>query len=185
MNRLRFVFVVVVCFTGISNSYANLKIRNFREIVAGFDSIMGPFSGNAAAYLQMVYLNTKDQLPRFGYPQEFSSSVVLATSELSGAYCQKMVEREMALGFAERTFFSEVDFELGPKQFSNYVLRSILEPFSILFWQRELRSKEKEVFSNIVAEFNSDGPELKQETVKLLQTICTLFATSLSHLALN
>src|SRR5688572_9189629 len=85
-------------------------LKNFREIYAAYENITA-VDGRDKELMDLYKLNM-DRLPKNGLPEELSSSVVLAATELSGAFCKKTIDREKVLAPGARILFGDVNFDL-------------------------------------------------------------------------
>lgn len=177
MKSVKF-FVLLFAAASVGLAEPPVRIKNFREIFSSYKDLMG--NGDAADIQELYRLN-KDRLPRLGIPQEFSSSTVLAMTELGGAFCNKVVQKEKTLSVGERVLFSDIDFARGPSQFSTFLINKMSEQMSNLFWMRSARDSEKAAVGKMIQEAGRDDDSVAQ-TEKVLQLICTTYATSLSFL---
>lgn len=154
-----------------------LALKNFREILTSYEAITGVSATDAE--IQAIYRSVKERLPLHGKVEELSSPMVLASTELSGIFCSRVLEREVAQGPGERVFFRYVDFKKGSTQFSSGDLERVIDDIAIGFWQRPVTEAEKEAllasFTGAIGSHKSSPGALRNA----FQVICTLFATSL------
>jgi len=179
MTKL-FLNLLVLSFTCNALAEDPLLLKNFREIYASYAAItnIDPKSPD----LLELYKANKDRLPASGLPSELSSPVVLALTELSGAFCKKALDREKALKPGERILFPNVNFKVGPSQFQKFRKTEISQHLAQLFWQREATDKELNSLSKHIDRLGSSQPYNPAETEQLLHILCTTYGTSLAFL---
>jgi hypothetical protein len=159
---------------------ASLRLKNFREIYAAYQSVLNVSASDAD--VSAVYALVRDRLPKTGQAQEFSSSVVLATTELGGAFCKKAITLEKAMPFGERNLFYNIDFDYGPFQLSGYETEVLAKNLANAFWQRDLTQDERKVIYKLVDTASNEDLTSPEATEVVLRSICTTFATSLAFL---
>ncbi|MDZ4660487.1 MAG: hypothetical protein SGJ18_02590 [Pseudomonadota bacterium] len=164
----------------ISSAQDPIRLKNFREIYASYESVTRVDGKDGT--LQEIFRLSKERLPRNGTADELNSPAVLAMTELSGAFCKKAIDREKILTKGERILFLDIDFELGPIQFSDYLVERISNHLSRLFWNRDINPQEATVMVKLVSEAGAANQYSKIETENVLHILCTTYATSLAFL---
>lgn len=157
-----------------------VRLKNFREIYESYAQITGVDSKDADL-LELYKLNV-DRLPKLGVAGELSSNVVLATTELAGAFCKKALDKEKALPRGERNLYGLADLTRGPEQFTEYLKGVIVNRFAEQFWQRQATDSEKQVFSKSISKMTEKDPEDEAQTGNILHVLCATFGTSLAFL---
>ena len=173
---LLFFIAMAVCQLGFTKDDPLLML-NFREIYHSYASIMDVDAKDAD--LKIIYERTKANLPTLGLTTELSSPMVLAMTELGGAFCGKAVEQERAKEFGERHLFKYIDFEHGPVQFQDFLKRRMTNHLAELFWKRPATEMEIQLISQHIDRLGETAPQATEETPKVLHVLCTTFATSL------
>lgn len=158
-----------------------VRLKNARELYAAYEATTG-IDGRQADLAELYRLNM-DRLPKYGLPEELSSSTVLAATEISGAYCKKAIDREKVLPEGERMLFADIDFTQGPSQFTSFLRETAIDRLAIMFWQRNATEAEIASLSETILSASMDGSkDLPAETEKVLQVLCTTVGTSLAFL---
>ena len=156
-------------------------LKNGREIFASYASITGLSEKDTE--LKELYRLNADRFPKLGQPEELSNSVILASTELGGAFCSRTVLREKDQSRGQRILFSDVDFKQGPSQFRGFSGEKLLSQLALAYWQRNLQEPERQSLLMTVDKTIRAGTDTPQDTLKFLQVICTVYATSLSFLS--
>lgn len=172
-----FVFLFGMKSYSASTS-SSVRIKNFREIYYSLSALTNIDENDAD--LKVVYNIVKDRLPRTGSPLEFNSPSLMALTELSGAFCQKAVQKEKTLSPGERTLFPDVNFQRGPVQFSSYLSEVVSKRLARIFWQREAKASEIRLIEQLILETAKENMAALVETEKVLQSVCTNVASSLA-----
>ena len=181
MKMLKIFFLGIAFALGSAATADNpVRLKNFREIYASLVTVTG-VDGRDAELTELFRVNV-DRLPKVGEAGELSSNVVLAATELSGAFCKKALDREKALPRGERNLFGQVDLNRGPRQFTNYLKGRITEQYAQAFWLRAPSATEKEVLSQLIDRLRTNVTDSADETEKLLQVFCVSFGSSLAFL---
>jgi hypothetical protein len=162
---------------GHAEAKVNLKIGT--EIYAAYVNITG-ISGDKE--LRDLYKLNINRLPKSGETDEMTNGVVLATTELGGAFCKKALIRDMALPQGGRILFGLVNFKRGPSQFSDFLREEFIDQMGVQFWQRDVTAAEKAMMSKIMTDVIKNSPDSTDETATLMQVMCTTYATSLAFL---
>ena len=179
---MRFMGLLAVLGVALSAHAGKDRIllKNFRELYASYETVMG-VDGRDAELQELLKLNI-DRLPKYGVVEEMNSPVVLAATEISGAFCKKAITREKAVSHCERILFADADFTRGPKQFSSVIKVAMIENLANLFWQRNSTEAETQVLSEIITKASVGSDETPADTERVLQVLCSSFATSLNFL---
>lgn len=158
-----------------------VQLKNGREIFASYSTITG-VSEKDTELRELFRLNA-DRLPKRGAPEELSNGVIMATTELGGTFCKKTIARESALPVGQRMLFTDVNFKRGPSQFGDYATRQIINRLGLAFWQRDVTEDEAMSIAKTMALATDKKADTQEETAKVLQVVCTTYATSLAFLA--
>ena len=173
--------LLVLLSIGFSaNATDPVILKTGREIYASLASLTGVSEKDPDVY--QLYLQNIGRLPKQGLPAELSSNVVLATTELGGLFCQKAVQRERAQPASQRMIFRAVDFASGPGQFDDYKKGIVLDDLAIAFWQRDATDAEKQALSSALDAAAKGASGSADQTAKVIQIMCTIYATSLATL---
>ena len=156
-----------------------VQLKNAREIYASYESVTG-VDGSKQELRDLFKLNA-DRLPKTGAPEELSSSVVLAATELSGAFCKQVITNEKVVSHGQRILFGDVDFNKGPSQFNGILKPILIDHLAIEFWAREASAPEKQVLDRVINSA-SKGDDTPAMTEKVMLVVCTTYATSLAFL---
>lgn len=170
--------ILLAATTSVAAVNSGVRLKNFREIYYSLAALTTIDENDAD--MKTVFNLVKDRLPRAGSPQEFNSPSLMALTELSGAFCQKAVQKEKRMSPGERTLFPDVNFQRGPVQFSSYLSEVIAKRLSRIFWQREAKASEIAMIEQLILETAKDDMSTLTETEKVLQSVCTNFASSLA-----
>lgn len=130
--------------------------------------------------LREIYKGTVDRLPKNGNPDELSNPMIMATTDLSGAFCKMLLEKEKAVSPGRRILFGDVNFKRGPSQFIDGIRHAMLDHLANSFWYRDATLTEKASLSKTMAAAAKGAPDTAEETVSVLQLLCTTYATSLA-----
>jgi hypothetical protein len=122
------------------------------------------------------------RLPVRGDVQELTSPAVLALVELSGAFCNELVQKEAGQTAADRRFFLFVDFDRGPDQFSASAWKQLTTDLSMSFWQREPSAQEATLYDQLLEKFKSQGSTSSTVTRQALQGACVQAGSALAFL---
>lgn len=180
MKKIITLLILSLC-TSIAGAVNDpVRLKNFREIYESYAQITGVDSKDADL-LELYKLNV-DRLPKLGVAGELSSNVVLATTELAGAFCKKALDKEKALPRGERNLYGPADLTRGPEQFTEYLKGVIVNRFAEQFWQRQATDSEKLVFSKAISKMTEKDPEDAAQTGNILHVLCATFGTSLAFL---
>ena len=156
-------------------------LKNFREIWSSYVSATGVDGRDQT--LRDLYRFNVDRLPKLGLPAELSSDVVLATTELGGAFCKQAVVQEKALPRGQRLLFGYVDFARGPSQFTTYLKEMVADHLAQIFWQRNVLTPEVAVIGTIIDKtIAAGGTDTPEATEALMHSLCTTYASSISFL---
>lgn len=156
-------------------------LKNFREIYASYVNITGVNGRDKD--IADVYRLVVDRLPKAGTPDELSSAVILAATEVSGMFCKKAIDSEKAVSHGERILFGDIDFARGPSQFTDYLKSVVNDHLALAFWQRNANAAEKQALSKVITDASKGSAETGAETEKVMHVLCTAYATSLAFLA--
>jgi hypothetical protein len=156
-----------------------VRLKIGREIYAAYSSITGVASDQE---LRDLLKANQDRLPKTGAPEELSNSGVLAATELGGMFCRKALNKETTQSAGSRILFTNVDFNRGPSQFTEFKREALLDHLATLFWQRNITAAEKTSLATMMTKSADSGPDSKEETVNLMQTLCGTYASSLAFL---
>lgn len=178
MSKIIFSLILIGSSIASAAVSPGVRLKNFREIYYSLAALTNIDENDAD--MKTVFSLVKDRLPRAGSPQEFNSPSLMALTELSGAFCQKAVQREKVLTPGERTLFSDINFARGPVQFSSYLGEVLSKRMSRIFWQREVKAEEIAMIEQLIFETAKEDTVSLVETEKVLQSVCTTFASSLA-----
>ena len=175
--------LLVFCGSAIVQAAAPtdaVLIKNFREIYSSYESIM-QIDGKDRE-LQELYALNKSRLPKYGLPSEMNNAVVLATTELSGGFCKKAIDKEKTLEIGQRVLYKRIDFARGPIQFQSFIKEKLINELAMLFWLREAKPEEMSSLSASIDRLGEEAPNDLAQTENVLQVLCTGFGTSLAFL---
>lgn len=179
------VFLALITMSQTANASliaSRLTLLNFREILYTY-SALTDVSANDPEIVN-TFRFARDRLPLNGDVEELSSPMIMAATELAGAFCSKFVAQESNREPIERVLLASVDFSRGLNQFSDTERTRLLEDMSAHFWQRLPEPQElaaiDEVFRNSIGEPQRGN---SSALASGLLTTCTLLGTSLETLA--
>ncbi len=155
-----------------------VRIKNARELYASYASIMNLSESDPA--LRDSYKAAIDRLPKNGTPDELSNPMIMASTDLGGVFCKAALDKEKALTPGRRVLFGDVNFRRGPSQFIDGVRNAMLDHLANAFWYRDATSAEKNSLSKTMAAAVQNNVDSADETVSILQILCTSYATSLA-----
>lgn len=164
----------------IAAQRSELKLKTQKELLNSLANIF-EISINDTI-IQQTYTNVKDRLPRNGRPDEMSSPVVTALTELASSFCSQKITAEKKMSFGERTIFYDVDFTRGPVQFSDYLIEKLSNEISLRAWGRKITNTEKATLKNLVDKSSEKNLEAPENTEKVALSLCTSITTSLAFL---
>ncbi len=177
--KMAAVFLVFVM--GLQAHAADsLSLKNGREIFASYAAIM--HISDHDSELRDLYKLNVDRLPKRGTTDELNNAVILATTELGGAFCKKAIDREKVLSKGQRELFGDVDFKRGPSQFNDFIKGAMLDRMAVSFWQRNIADAEKVSLAKMIVETAKGSDDTPEQTITVLQIVCTGYATSLAFL---
>lgn len=158
-----------------------VMLKNGREIFASYAVVTN--ISDKDTELREIYRLNEDRLPKGGVPEELSSGVVMAATELGGLFCKRAIVRESALPVGQRTLFADVNFKRGPSQFGEFTSRQLINRMALAFWQRDVKEAEATSIAKTLSASVDATKDTVEETQSVLQVVCTTFATSLAFLA--
>lgn len=161
-------------------AHAGVRLKIGREILASYATITGVPAGDPD--ITELYKLNAGRLPKAGNPEELSNGVILGATELGGVFCKKALEREVAQSPGQRLLFGSVNFKRGPSQFGDFLRVKFLDEMAVNFWQRNITEAEKIKLSELIDRTIAKDNDIPQNTVSLMQVMCTSFATSLAFL---
>lgn len=82
-----------------------------------------------------------------------TSPMMIGITNLSGAFCNEMVNQEIAVPAAQRRFFASVDFAKASSQVSEATFLESLSKMSFAFWGRGLEEEEVQILGTGRSEF--------------------------------
>jgi hypothetical protein len=173
----------LLCFATLSfaaHAADPVLLKSGREIFASYVAITGLDANDQT--LRDIYRLNIDRLPKTGAPEELSNTVIMGTTELGGIFCKQTLDREKTLPRGQRQLFADVNFARGPRQFDDYSRGLIFNDLGMAFWQRNATDAEKKALSKAIDTAVTKNSDDTDETVKLLQVICTTYASSLAFL---
>ena len=157
-----------------------IALRNVRELVYGYEALLQVNQNDPD--LRAVYRGVVDRLPLSGAVSEFTSPMLLAATELGGAYCGKAVDRDAKLPVFERVLFNGVYFDRGPGQFGAHQQRELLDAFARIFWVRSMALEEEKALLPTFQTWITGHENDVTYTPIVMKELCTTFATSLPFL---
>ena len=183
--KTKLFLTALTAVAGLASSQAHaadpVYLKNFREIWGSYVSATGVDGRDQT--LRDLYRFNIDRLPKLGLPAELSSDVVLATTELGGAFCKQAVVQEKALPRGQRLLFGYVDFARGPSQFTTFLKETLADHLAQIFWQRNVLTPEVAVIGGIIDKtIAAGGTDTPEATESLMHSLCTTYASSISFL---
>lgn len=157
-----------------------LSLKNFREVNAFFANATGisPTQND----IKSAYAGAKARLPLRGQVSEFSSPAVLASIELGGAYCLALINKDKNTAAANRRAHRAIDFTKKPADLKDEDLKSTVEIYANMFWERDLSADEEAAFQSAFTNLKKSSPATAAGTSQLLTVLCNQVATSLEAL---
>jgi hypothetical protein len=163
-----------------AHAHAGVRLKIGREMLASYAAITGVSAGDSD--LSELYKLNVGRLPKAGNPEELSNGVILGATELGGAFCKKALDREVAQSPGQRMLFGSVNFKRGPSQFGDFLKGKFLDEMAVAFWQRNITEAEKTKLSDVMNKTIEKDEDTPENTVSLMQVMCTSYATSLAFL---
>lgn len=178
MKLLSLILCVAMSHAALATT---LGLKNFRELPASYNEVTGIPLNNPQ--VDIVLKKVLSQLPLKGVVEEMSSPLILSVTELAGTFCAEMLAVESPKSPAERKLFRDVDFKMGPKQFTPAVTSAVLNELANAFWGRDVEATEMTAFQAIITEtLDGASPTSATETLNLSKVLCSTFGTSLEFL---
>lgn len=129
-----------------------------------------------------VYRRVLTRLPAKGTLDEMSSPMLLATTELAGAFCKAMVRQQSQLPSGLRLYFNNVDFKKDKRQFTPALIETTIRELTQGFWQREPTPEEWNLLNEMAKETLAAAGTGILETQNILAVHCLQLATSIGFL---
>ncbi len=155
---------------------ATVGVKNFRQLEGSLRAVLG------------VSLATEEtrgilkRLPIDGKADKVSSSSLLATVQLVGAYCEQFIAVELRQKSNARRVHAKVDFFSPASKFSPAARESVVENYARVFWQRMPTEAEKSELLTLMADIESQSEQPKKKLWEMLIGVCTAAGSSVEFI---
>lgn len=185
MRRITFKLICLVSmFTTGSAIFANvdIPIQHVLQIPDTLESATGV--SRSERHIKIYYDKNRGIFPKQGLLEEATSSYLLKQLSYAGLFCERMVAKDMFAPVERRWTHHSVDFSRSPYFWTISERKSLLEEYASLFWLQPLAQDDEDILLRTFAEFAATFEGQPKSTVNVLVGICSLFASSINHLAI-
>lgn len=116
-----------------------------------------------------------------------NSPLMLGSTSLAGEICNTMITKEAGLGAADRTFFGDVNFGMGPVSVSDDAFAKSVRGMARSFWGRNENSSELLLFSDFKKQFidllDANARNTGASTTSLWTGVCSAMLSSIDTLS--
>lgn len=162
--------------TMAESSAPTVGVKNFRQLDGSLRAVLGvnPSSEELRGTLK--------RLPVDGKADKVSSSSLLATVQLVGAYCEKFIAAEVRTKSGARRVHGKVDFFSPASKFSQAARQSVVENYAQVFWQRMPTESEKSELLALFTDIESQSEQPKRKLWEMLMGVCTAVGSSVEFI---
>jgi hypothetical protein len=183
---MRSLFLFLVLTSGFNISSATfaktLVLKDFRQMLISLSVTTGV--NHRDTDIQAIYQRVRTRLPLAGAVDEMSSPMILAVTELAGAFCDKMIKSDAEVDDRSlRRVHTQVEFRRGPSGLTDAILAATAREYAELFWQRPATATEARMLEEALQTARTQATGMSAaETVEVLKVGCAIAATSLAAL---
>lgn len=116
-----------------------------------------------------------------------NSPLMLGSTSLAGEICNTMITREAGLNAADRAFFNDVNFGMGPSAVSDEAFAKSVRGMARSFWGRNENSSELLLFAEFKKEFvnllDVNARNTGASTTSLWTGVCSAMLSSIDTLS--
>ncbi len=116
-----------------------------------------------------------------------NSPLMLGSTSLAGEICNTMITREAGLSAADRVFFNDVNFGMGPSAVSDEAFAKSVRGMARSFWGRNENSSELLLFAEFKKEFvnllDVNARNTGASTTSLWTGVCSAMLSSIDTLS--
>lgn len=186
MNRLIAKAVLVSVILGSSPVWADIGIRNYRELLAAFTALTGVQPADTANpdFIQ----EARGRLPESGRIDNVSGPMMMTINKVAYLYCYKMVQNEAAMprgADGPRRIHKLVNFQSTRRDLSFSIIRDTFRNYSRQFWRRNASQEEMQAFERAFFDaFGNTTVGGSEEIFRVFATTCTMALTSLEVISI-
>jgi hypothetical protein len=162
--------------TLVGNASATVGVKNFRQLEGSLRAVLGvsPVTDEVRGILK--------RLPIDGKADKVSSSSLLATVQLVGAYCEQFIGVEVRQKSNARRVHGKVDFFSPASKFSAPARQSVVQNYAQVFWQRMPTEAEQSELLALMADIESQSEQPKKKLWEMLMGVCTAAGSSVEFI---
>jgi hypothetical protein len=157
-----------------------LGVRNFVQQRATLSLVTGvdPSDPKISNYFEKA----KTRLSADGAAEKISASHLLASTALTGVFCDRFIERESLLKPGERRAHASVSFGESSSKFRPEDRKAVVKRYAELFWRRAPTAAETEELVQLMAGIEAETGDAKRQLFDMLLAACTVVGSSLDAL---
>ncbi|GEM_PF-6176260 len=158
------------------SSFATVGVKNFRQLEGSLRAVLG------VSAMDDEIRGILKRLPIDGKADKVSSSSLLATVQLVGAYCERFIALEVRAKSNARRVHGKVDFFSPASKFSAAARQSVVENYAQAFWQRMPSEAEKSELLALMTDIESQSEQPKKKLWEMLMGVCSATGSSVEFI---